>query len=262
MCSTAYTSTLCSQINIAPSFSELHIQIEKKELNIEINKKKISLNGSVDIYSEEALEIIDRWINKWTSLIQNLRQQNLFVEIDVTGGFDSRVTLALALASDIDISKINFHSAVNYPVKDDLMLANTLATEFNFSINSNLNTPIFQNLSTGDSWNLSMMTNFSTHHFPYFKSKAYNSSIIKISGQGGETIRNYWYYEPYTFEKKMIDNDLSDKNISLNAIKFLWEELVNINSIYNVDRKDKYKTLFHHLYNEGRAKYHFGRSFV
>lgn len=260
MCSIAYSSTLCSQIKIVPSNSIISIDIENKTFYIKANKTLIP--NSIDIYSEEALDIIDRWINKWISLIHNLQHQNLFTEIDVTGGFDSRLVLALALASDIDLSKVNFYSSTNYPVKDDFFIANTLASEFKFSLNSNNYNYYQQYLSTVDSWNLSMMTNFASHHFPYFKTKTYLSSIFKFTGQGGETLRNYWYYEPYTFEKKIIDNDISKKNISLNAIKFLWEEITELNLRYNVDRKDKYKTLIHYLYNETRSRYHFGRSFI
>lgn len=260
MCSIAYSSTLCSQINILSANSEINIYVDKRTYYI--NTNKILLPNTLDIYSEEALELIDHWINKWASLIQNLQLQNLFTEIDVTGGFDSRITLSLALTSDIDLSKINFCSAINYPVEDDFSIANTLATEFNFSINSKYYASATQYLATADSWNMSMMTNLGSHHFPYFKNKAYTSSIFKLTGQGGETIRKYWYYEPYTFEKKIIENDLSEKNISLTAIKFLWDELAKLDLKYNVSRTDEYRTLVHHLYNETRSRYHFGRSFV
>lgn len=103
MCSIAYSSTLCSQINILPANSEINIYVDKRTCYINTNK---ILLPNLDIYSEEALELIDHWINKWASLIQNLQLQNLFTEIDVTGGFDSRITLSLALTSDIDLEDV------------------------------------------------------------------------------------------------------------------------------------------------------------
>lgn len=256
MCSLAYTSTLCRQIRILPPTVEVTIQLGKKILST----SALPVSPAVDICSEEALAIIDRWISKWTSLLQNLQAQNLFTEVDVTGGMDSRVTLALALAADVDRSKINFCSAESYHVKDDFLIARALAAAFGFSLNSQKYQGSYTHAPLSDSWDMSMLPNLGIHHYPYFKNSAFRTSFFKITGQGGETIRNHWYVEPHSLESEMICGDISKRNISLHAAKFLWGELIELNKTHPGDSADGYKKLVHNFYNEGRARYHFGRN--
>lgn len=255
-CSIAYTSTLCREIRILPPTDEIEIGKSARGFVT----KTCPENEAIDIYSGEALVRIDRWISKWASLIQNLQEQKLFTEVDVTGGMDSRVTLSLALAADVDRSKINFCSAEACPVKDDFLLAREIAGLCGFSLNSLKFSGKYTKLSLADTWNISMLTNLGTHHHPYFKPSVHSPSFFKITGQGGETIRNHWYFEPHALERMMMGGDVSQKNISLCGIRFLWNELQELNKRYAGDRANGYRTLVHHLYKEGRARYHFGRN--
>ena len=258
MCSLAYTSTLCRQIRILPRSVEATIQLEKKALST----AALPVSPKVDIYSEEALAIIDRWISKWASLIQNLQAEDLFAEVDVTGGMDSRLTLALALAADVDREKINFYSAEKYHISDDYPLARALAAACGFTLNAGKCGGKYTPLTATDAWNLSVLTNLGIHHYPYYKNSAYSPSIFKFTGQGGETIRNHWYVEPHALERAMIGGDISQRNLSLSAVKFLWEELIALNQSRPAGHADGYRKLVHHLYDEGRARYHFGRNIM
>ena len=256
MCSLAYASTLCSQIRILPRDTEVAIDVATKSLAVQYLEKP----PLIDIYSEEALLLVDRWISKWVSLIQNLQAQERFTEVDVTGGFDSRLTLSLVLAADVDRAKFNFKSGETYHVRDDYPISQKLGKDFGFALNAQNYSGKYVNVSAADGWNLSVLTNLGTHHYPYFQNSAYAPSYFKMTGRGGETIRNHWYVEPHSLEKAMIGGDVSKRNISLHAVKFLWHELIEVNKRHQGDNADSYKTLVHLLYNEGRARYHFGRN--
>lgn len=258
MCSIAYTSTLCKQIKILPPNVEVEIRVAEKI----ITTKFIPDAEKIDIYSEEALALVDAWISKWASFMQNLQSQNVPFTIDVSGGFDSRLSLSLALAADIDRSKVNFYSAVGYSVKDDLPIAEALAEKLKFSLNACVYKGGWSSLPAADSWNLSMLTQLGTHHTPYFRDATYSPSRFRFSGQGGETIRNHWYVTPSYFEECMVACDISEKNLSLSGIEFLWGELARLDRVYKGNSGDKYKALVHRLYEVGRARYHFGRYFV
>ena len=78
---------------------------------------------TVDLDSQEAFDIIDNWFYRWTSLFRNLKKQTNNITADLTGGFDSRITFSLLLASNINLNEIHIRSIKDevYTHKEDYL---------------------------------------------------------------------------------------------------------------------------------------------
>ena len=97
----SYTETLFNEISVVPSNRELRIFKETKGLVY----KNFKENNHLVMGSSESLEYIDQWANKWIAIIQSLVISGSQINLQLSGGFDSRLILALVLASGIDLEK-------------------------------------------------------------------------------------------------------------------------------------------------------------
>ena len=64
------------------------------EIDYEIN--------SIKIDSKEAIDILDKWHNKWCNVYRNLVKSNSPLILDLSGGMDSRICFGIFLNSNID----------------------------------------------------------------------------------------------------------------------------------------------------------------
>ena len=88
-------NTLINEILILPFGKNIKIK-DNKLLFID---KQINFQ-SISILSKDGIEIINSWINKWTNIIRPILSSNYHIQIDLSGGFDSRVIFSLFCTSD------------------------------------------------------------------------------------------------------------------------------------------------------------------
>lgn len=105
LCSLSYSETLINEIKVLP---------KNYSLNIDINTKSISLNfidykyQSIFLNSNEGIKILDNWFYKWTTIFRDLKFNTNNISFHLSGGFDSRLSLALLLSSDINLDEFYF----------------------------------------------------------------------------------------------------------------------------------------------------------
>ena len=93
-----FEDTLINEIKTLPR--QCVITIDKK-----FNKvffKKINYHEhSIDLDTIKGINILDSWFNKWINIIRNIKKKTNNIQLDLSGGFDSRITLVLFLNANI-----------------------------------------------------------------------------------------------------------------------------------------------------------------
>ena len=99
--------------------------------------------NSIKVDTKEAIEILDRWHNKWCNILRNLVKLNSPIFTDLSGGMDTRICFGLLLNSNID--KNNIIIKRNVPRKssysknyDDWDISQEIVDKYNYNDRSNI----------------------------------------------------------------------------------------------------------------------------
>ena len=134
LCTPTIYETLVNEINIIPSNSYIVINLKERKyklFDIDYNEYSIPLE------SYEGLKIIDHWIDKWGYILRSLHKQTNKINSDLSGGFDTRMTLAILLNSGIDMNNILINSINDtlHTHKEDFEIATNISSKFRFKLN-------------------------------------------------------------------------------------------------------------------------------
>lgn len=206
LCSLSYSETLVNEIKVLP---------KNYSLNINLNTKSISLNfidykeQSISVNSDEGIKILDNWFYKWTDIFRDLKFNTNNISFQLSGGFDSRLSLALLLSSNINLNEILFYSVDDdkHTHKADFEIASEISNYFGFKLNDNtiredriyfteIETPI----------NISFYTKLGIHKQMFYTYSYKLNPVYSITGYGGECIRKYWDYS-----SEVLINNLSNR---------------------------------------------------
>lgn len=246
---------------------------------VERNKKVIISNGKIQfesidykentvaIDSQEGIEILDRWYQKWIAIIRGLTKTNAQVMADLTGGFDSRTALVLLVASGIDLSKVGFNSfrGKAYTYAEDYEIASLIAKGFGFELNrkEKLSEDAVY-YSEEEVLENAFFTKFAVHKEFFFEDRKYKVKRYKLTGDGGESIKGKQMYNRENFitmecgQAKRFSNDI--------CTEICTSVLNNMDDLYD------YIGQYYHLkpdYNDGTLAHretwnrsHFGKNAV
>ena len=125
--------TLIKEIKRIETNAYIIINIKTKSFKIINQDHK---ENFIPLESEEGLNIIDNWVDKWCYIFRSLKKQTDNISVDLSGGFDSRTTLSVLLNSGIDLNEINIHSyrdKVNDHVSD-FKIASNISSKLGFKL--------------------------------------------------------------------------------------------------------------------------------
>ena len=99
--------------------------------------------NSIKVDSKEAIEILDKWHNKWCNVIRNLVKLKSPLIFDLSGGMDSRICFGLLLNSNIDkknvIIKRNIPNKTSYEKNfDDWDISQEIVDKYKYNERSNV----------------------------------------------------------------------------------------------------------------------------
>ena len=257
LCSFSMEETLINEINQIPTNVFISINIKNKIL------KKYFIDykeGSIPLESEEGVEVIDNWINKWGYILRSLKKKTNNISSDLSGGFDTRTLLALLLNTGINLNDININSIQDnvHDHMSDFQIAKNISTKFGFKLNNyNLN-------RDGVLWNIEDMLNNSLysklgfHKELYINDKYYKKPLFIISGNNGEALRGTPNLQINEFIK-----DRSSNNIPYHEFEF-YNSSVRLlkRSISFLKRQREFTNDYEissSLYDKCIGKYHFGK---
>lgn len=249
------TKSMVDEISIMECFSEMYLT----KNNITIKQSKFEFN-TVELLSKEGIDIIDEWIDKWASIMKAMYNSKINMQIDLSGGFDSRAIFTLSHYAGINLmsDNINVFSKVGKSVgmvkhlDNDYQIAEQISKRLGFKLNAQFKKNISKTMGNKGETQYEIMRNLFmfTHKEGYLCTGVRETPSVKFGGINGELVRRKFNWitdvkkhnnDPFRMSQDVIDEQNKD-----------IEEL-----------KNRYKTkeeIFMKITLETYAKSHFGSS--
>lgn len=198
LCSHAYSETCVNEIELLDRGAIILIDTAEKVLAIEIINYK---EHSVPLNSTKGIAILDRWLDLWSGILRGVAQNTRFISADLTGGFDSRISLVPLLNSRIDLNKVRIHSihSKQHTFAEDYAIASQIADHYGFKLNQPLPQSEFLNYTLADVFNFNQHCGQTFSNMTRFSVQKRVDKLYSLSGFAGEMLRNYWYFSPARF---------------------------------------------------------------
>ena len=262
LCSMVFRETLINEIECIPRNYIIRIDKPQKSLNFE----KIDYEEhSINLDSEEGLKTLDKWFNKWIAIIRSLKSKTNNIQVDLSGGFDSRVIAVLWLCANIDLDKIYIRSFDddNHCHSEDFEIASKIASEFNFPLNNNVissNVNYFKDIKT--ILNMSFYTKLGFHNQLNYRFGKTEEPVYFISGIAGEIIRESRLYGGKTPEE-LTDylariSKRRQPSFEKSTKRIITRTLDNLSEEFNIEDRNSLD-LTNLVYPEAKCRNHFGK---
>ena len=267
MCSISKSETLINEIEMLDRSAMLTIDIAEKRLSqslIDYGENTLSLD------SQEGMVALDLWFSKWTQMVRLLIDHEQQVVFDLSGGFDSRIPFALALASGCDMSKVFVRSATDglHTHSEDFKIASAISKEFSFKLNDrNILDEAAFNYSLNDCVNISYYIKGGFSNWFQDINASYKKRRFKFGGKGGECLRSYWSKDKNVFINSQIhkaDKFGEDANTIRESLRSVTRK--SLDDVY--DKFKKYDRIIPseditlNLFREAENRIHFGKETV
>ena len=149
--------------------------------------------NTIPLESKKGLKTIDRWVDKWGYILRSLTKKTNNISSDLSGGFDTRMILAILLNSGININDILINTAKdkNHCHEEDMKITSNIATKFGFKLNNKKldNNGIAWN--TKDILSCTFYSKLGFHKEFYMKKEFFYNPKFVLTGGSGEEIRGY-----------------------------------------------------------------------
>ena len=275
MCAGAGSSvmgeTLVNEITWLDRCAVAEIDLDQKTLLV---RRVDYRENTVDPASPEGLEILDGWWRKWCSRFRSCVMNGGNLRADLSGGFDSRVTLGMLLSSGIDMNGIMIYSNTDgkHTHGEDYRIASAIASHYGFALNNEQKIArAGTHFRLDEILGISLYVKLGAHKQMYFRHSRHKQRWYTVNGYGGACIRNYW---PFS-EEKYIEEALKDRcDLTAVSRKRLEEMEDSVRHVLHrtFDRlREKYNAcgrpqeearVAHDLYRESRCRNHYGKSMV
>lgn len=233
-----------------------------------INGKLCMERKETNLFSVNLLDsvgLIDEWINKWIKVMKAIEKSGYTMKFDLSGGFDSRLTLAIAIAAGVDFNCENVFVNSIIPIsegqiehmKDDFQIATQIADKLGFELNRPIKN-MYSKMSVQDSVDMFSECMLSNHREAYFFDFFAREPIFHFGGHGGETLRG----DVYSLEKwlRMASEDCNgyeavSKKVLVNSYnKCLIKE-------FDSTKCNEFASLTN-FWRETWQRYHFGQTIM
>lgn len=249
--SLSFARTAIKQIEFVPAFYMIEIdKINKRILKIKIPQN----NYTVELNSQKGIKLLDEWHDKWNNIIRSLIHHNYIINVNLSGGRDSRASLSTLFRNDrtsLDTNKICFNSITHDECKEDFLIASEIAKRLNIELNVNCDNARSVYLNNFMSLAISFLTKLSLHNEMRLPSQFYIHTLCNLGGNGGEYLRQHWDESPQEFIEKTVYGANPKFQEAVSSI--LLASFQNINNEY----QSPYG-LTQALYECCRGRAHFG----
>lgn len=251
----SYENTMIKEITILPRNCTVKINKSERKLDICSFEQKETY---IPIDSKEAIAIIDTWHNKWNRIIKTLSDAGEFVTCDLSGGKDSRASFTSLFAENLDLNSIHFNSTNDklYTHGDDYAIACKIAEKYGFHLNAASDKRDTYKMNPEQNLNASLLLKCGFHKELMFTTLYNRKTMFKITGSGGEALRDHWS-EPVD---DFISNNCKYVNFnSVDSAGCLNEMLTVTVEKQNKAAATSCTVANDYFYKNVRMRYHFGK---
>lgn len=222
------------------------VQKELKEIPIKQNELIYPLD------SKESFEILDKWHNKFANLFQYLITTDQNVNVNLSGGFDSRASFTVLAEQLHHLDKVNVSSLTSEKFKEDLEIATSIAEKYHFKLNNEQKKETI-NFTPSMAVLVSLLTKMCFHKQFYSKPEYFVKPLFSFSGMGGEALRAHWKkYENSFVDTRVNYASAFDKKFGECVKKILTESFKQVQS-YPGD-------IMNNFYRHTRLRSHFAKT--
>lgn len=260
LCSMTISNTMVNEIYTLKNNE--YLEIKDGRLFIE-NSKSYKIN-EISIDSALGMQIFDEWFFKWTRIFSKIYSNTKNISCDLSGGFDTRMVLAILLNSEIDLNQICIHSNNDKNHSEDFSIASSIADFYHFKLNNHGNLDVqSSSIAFDETISHSFALKLGFHKEMYLKNKIFDNYRYNFTGCNGEQIRCYPNKKIDDYKQLYINLAdklcLADKQKVSVAVDKLWNKDIKfIEDKYNIQHDDL--NLSTTLYNFVRAKNHYGKA--
>lgn len=241
---------------------------------IEIKERKIYFEhmdwqeDTIAVDTEEGIAILDDWMERWCSIIRNLYMSGANIEFDLSGGFDSRLSLLVGINSGIDMNEVAVRSLNDGLIchDEDYNIASQIAHIYGFKLNRK---DVFSfhdiPLSIPEILSISMYTKGLSHKQMYYKLVRHSRPKYRVTGGMGENRRrdkkHHHPKEVLLSCERQAEHFFSNPllNEALTAERRIIQKSVEESKQAIHDREDIAEELPRRLWMDSRWRSHFGK---
>ena len=212
-----YGETIIREIQWLDRRAKICIDFASTKLSItyrNLNEKTISVD------TMEGIRLLDTWHDKWTSYIRKAGQSwPGKIEIDVSGGFDTRMVLAPILSSGLKARLVRYNSDTIH--EEDFRISSMIAEEFGFPLNQKYDYKsfkLYRRISPIGSYSVRALETICFEKETKKTPDQWKQIVptIVFRGHGGELTRNFWG----EFDcQKLIENKIKGKDYNTGLFK-------------------------------------------
>ncbi len=200
MMSYSVFGTLVKEIKSMPVWSKMIINFWENKLYLENDYR---FKNRISIDSEQGMSIIDSWISKWAGIYKGLEMGGWQMQVELSGGFDSRTVFALLKYAGVDFNKPNVKILTVKPDKSQIAEYNHYKEDYE----------IVGAIAKDNDLHLCNEVGFKKHNlssndfFAAFENIyddvnqilgpncVYDNTVVRIGGHLGETVRGYFDFD-------------------------------------------------------------------
>ena len=261
LCSIAYGETAINEIKWLDRNAVVVVDKADKTLRIEYRTAAMNM---VALESREGCDLLDHWFDRWTTIIGGAARSKSLA-VDLSGGFDSRLSFMLAKASGVNIDSLQVYTmeSDNKVHQQDYSIARQIAEHFGFNLGRRLYSECKATDFTFDEMvNFVFDSKMAFHKDVLLWIERMDGASFRMSGAAGELIRSYWHMNA----QELMNQQLRRAGIfGRRYHSQVSGAIANVvgRAIDGVCRKHSLASdsllVGHYLYRETRCRNHFGR---
>ena len=270
LCSVAYSDTMINEIQMLDRSAIVDIDIRKRRFVIRYFDY---MENTVELDTAEGMRILDNWYSKWAEFIRNLTGRATNIHFDLSGGFDSRLTLCLLLGSGVDIDRVRVFSYNDdlHTHAEDFEIATLISEHFKFKLNNNKYIACdYFSYPMDDIVDISFYAKLGFHKQMRYSYSYHGNPYHCFGGSGGECIRDYWHMSGAEYINNAVKRcaGYSSSPARIREYQRATERVVHSSFAGIREKFERFgrdisdEELPMHLYRETRCRNHFGKNIV
>jgi len=254
------TETIAQEISMVKRNGYLKIDISTRSCDfceVDYNENEVSLD------TPEGMTLLDKWCKKWMKTFRTIQRSYGNLRADLSGGYDSRMSITPFLAAGLDMNTVGI-SSIHNNLKThsaDYRIASDIAGKLGFELNNfDCINPETCNVDLPDMIARTLYVRGFEHKQYSIPNVRYQRPVFFVNGSGGEALRDsHWDLKPSVYISKNEDYvaRIMKGKMKQDAVRSVHRVLSD--AIGLTDDNDIPQTTMRYC-RDSMTRYHFGKA--